>query len=203
MNSMIESTSKFVNWSLGFVAALALVAVWHESGHFLVAWLYRVPIKQISVGFGPVLWRHTLSSGLRLQLRALPLGMAIGVVGRRTPEGCARRPLEDDLGVAAGGPLASLILAVLCITLAISRIWWPVSWLGMWLMGAGLLSALLMLLNLLPIPGLDGGHLVLLHLAQRGWQLSPEGEASVHRRGLQAVLGACILLAFVVLTRTA
>ncbi len=158
----------------------------------MVARWYRVPVKLIAVGLGPALWRHTLHGDLRLEVRAVPLGMAIGVVGRRTPEGDARRPAGHDLAVAAAGPLASLVLApILAVVAALAH---TAGIPGGWLVATGLLSAFLGLMNLLPIPGLDGGHMLLLGLAMRGWQLSPQREVLAHRMGMRVLLAASIVI---------
>ena len=58
----------------------------------------------------------------------------------------------------------------------------------------GLLAGVLALLNLLPLPGLDGGHLFLLLLARLGWELSLKCEARVHRYGMWIVVAGSTLL---------
>ena len=88
-----------------------------------------------------------------------------------------------DLWIALAGPLANFLLTVLLF--AAAR-WLPVSYeTAHGLVGVGLLSAAIALLNLLPIPGLDGGHLVMLTAACRGWELSPVWEARIQRAGLK------------------
>ena len=62
-----------------------------------------------------------------------------------------------------------------------------------WLIATALLSALLGLSNLLPLPGLDGGHLVVLGAARLGWVLSPRQEIQVHRVGLRLVVLATVV----------
>ena len=57
----------------------------------------------------------------------------------------------------------------------------------------GLLAGVLALLNLLPLPGLDGGHLFLLLLARLGWELSPQRAAPVHCYGVRMVVVASTL----------
>jgi membrane-associated protease RseP (regulator of RpoE activity) len=176
---------------LSFVAAVTLAATWHELGHLLAARILRVPVKLVAVGLGPALWRHTLRGDVRFELRAVPLGMAVGVVGRRTLDGRVRRPVNYDIAIAIAGPAASMLLAFLLVVLAVLIHAGPA--LHLWLVATGLLSALLGLLNLIPVPGLDGGHLLMLLLALRGWQLSPQGEVMVHRIGMRAMILATVL----------
>jgi membrane-associated protease RseP (regulator of RpoE activity) len=172
---------------VGFVAALLLATVWHETGHLLMALRRGVPVRLIAVGIGPALWRRTLAADLRVEVRALPLGMSIGVLGRRAADGSPRRPVTDDLAIAAAGPLASLLLApvLLAPTLLTIRTLPGVAY---WLIATGLLSVLLGLMNLVPIPGLDGGHLLVLTLARLGRQLSPQREVWLHRTGMQVAI---------------
>lgn len=180
---------------LGFLIALLVVTLCHEMGHLLIARLFRVPVKRIALGLGPTLWQHSLDSGITIELRTLPVGMMIGVIPRRGSDGHIRRPVEQDIAVAAAGPIVSLLLAIVLISVA--AILGPASGLQAWLVATAVLSLALAVLNLIPLPGLDGGHLVLLGLARLGLQLSPRREVMVHRVGfrLAAVLCAMIVVA--------
>ncbi len=149
---------------LALMTALLGVTIWHELGHIAAARLLRVPVRHISLGLGPVLWRQPLARDTDLVLRALPLGMSVAVPARQG--GAVVRPLSHDLWMAAGGPLASFVLTALLFALArwggLGADW------GLALVGIGLLSAAVALLNLLPLPGLDGGHLLGLALVRSG-----------------------------------
>jgi membrane-associated protease RseP (regulator of RpoE activity) len=188
---MAETTLGFPVSPLAFVVILCLVTVVHELGHLFVARLVHVPVRQISVGFGPVLWRWSVGEASFLIFRALPVGMAIGVPGRYTPEGELRRPIHYDLLIAAGGPLASFafsaILLILCRFLPLSSL------VDVWLIAAAILSTLVALLNLLPLPGLDGGHLALLTAIRLGLRLSPAQEMRLQRLGLRLLLAFCTI----------
>jgi regulator of sigma E protease len=60
-----------------------------------------------------------------------------------------------------------------------------------------LISASLGIMNLLPIPALDGGRLVFMIIeAIRGKAISPEKEGMVHFVGLILLFGLMILLTF-------
>jgi hypothetical protein len=63
-------------WLLGIIAspALGLVAglACHEFGHMLCAVLLSLPIRLISIGIGPLLWRGRIGE-IQFQLRAMPL----------------------------------------------------------------------------------------------------------------------------------
>jgi membrane-associated protease RseP (regulator of RpoE activity) len=59
--------------------------------------------------------------------------------------------------------------------------------------GIALLSAFLALVSLLPLLGLDGGHLFLLAATRLGWALTPAQEGRLHRWGVNCVAFACLL----------
>ncbi len=179
-------------FALGLILATVLVTLWHELGHLLVARMLGLPVKLITFGLGPVLWRRTLDKETQFVLRAVPTGMSIGVPGRHNPDGSLRRPLYHDLLVAAGGPLASLLLTALLLAALLA---WPIGGaVQSWVIGIGLLSVLLALLNLLPIPGLDGGHLLILSAIWLGLPLAPAHEKSAHALGLRLLSTLCVAL---------
>ncbi len=63
---------------------------------------------------------------------------------------------------------------------------------------AATLSISLAVINLLPIPGLDGGRMlfVLIEMARGGKRISPEKENMVHFAGFALLIGALILISF-------
>lgn len=168
-----------------FLAAVLVASVWHECGHLFVARRRDVPVRLIAVGFGRRLWRRQAGE-LAFEVRAIPFGMAVGVLPRRAPDGTERRSAGSEFAVAAGGPAASFLLTLLLIPLVVVTRDLP--GLSQWLLGTGALSVLLTVLNLIPFPGLDGGHMLMLILAGRGWQLSPKHEVAIHRTGMQVML---------------
>jgi membrane-associated protease RseP (regulator of RpoE activity) len=173
----------------GFMVGVTFVAIGHELGHLMVARLLRVPVKLIAVGLGPTLWQRSLGDDVRLMMRALPVGMTIGVVGRRDLDGRVRRPLEYDAAIAAAGPLANVLMTVALLMAALLVD--PASPLHSWFITTAALSLLLAIFNLVPLPGLDGGHLLILIAARLGMQLSPQQEATLHRVGLRLTAVAC------------
>jgi len=61
-----------------------------------------------------------------------------------------------------------------------------------------LLSVSLAVVNILPLPGLDGGRLifVLLEWVRRGKRISPEREAIIHLMGLAFLMGLIVLISY-------
>jgi regulator of sigma E protease len=131
---------------IGFI--FTLVTIWHELGHIFAAKILGIPIKRIGIGFGPTLWRSPTLGDTELVLRALPLGMAIGVPGRRDEHGQLRRPLTHDLWMAAAGPLASFLLPIILFALRVAIRLDPS--VREWIIGAGVLSVIVGVLNYCP-----------------------------------------------------
>ncbi len=176
---------------LYLIAALFGVTLWHELGHLLAARWVGVPVIRLSIGLGPLLWQHSLPNAPDLALRVLPLGMSVTIPNRRTSDGTSLRPHADDLWIAAGGPCANFILTLLLF--AVAR-WLPMSpdW-AYGLVGVGILSAVIALFNLLPIPGLDGGHLLMAGAARLGWEMKRSHEIRLRRAGIRFVVLASLL----------
>lgn len=182
---------------IGFTAALIVTTLAHELGHFAAARLLRIPVRRIAFGMGPVFWRRALKDHAEFVLRAIPTGVAIGVPGRRDSDGTLRRPIHHDVVMAAAGPMMSLLLAALFWEAARMSFFPP--WPRLWLAATALLSAFLGIANLIPVPGLDGGHLLFLGAAALGLQLSPEREIQVHQVGVRLVAFACLAALLVIL----
>jgi membrane-associated protease RseP (regulator of RpoE activity) len=183
-----------------FLAALFGVTLWHELGHWAVARWLRVPVLRVNIGMGPVLWRHTwwrnsVRQAPDLIFRALPLGMSVAIpvaiANGDIRDGTIRHSRAQDFWIAAGGPCASFLLTVLLFAAA-RWLPMPYSW-AYALVGVGILSASVALLNLLPIPGLDGGHLLLAGSARMGWKLKRNQESHLQRIGMRLVLSASLL----------
>ena len=175
---------------IGVVATIIITTSAHELGHAAAARLLRIPIRWILIGHGPVLWRRPLKQGVELVWRALPTGIAIGLDGRRNADGTLCRPIRYDMLIAAAGPVVSLLLAALLWDLG-QWVLLP-SWLRFWLIAGGLLSVVTGILSLIPIPGLDGGHLLMLALTRAGIQISPQQETYVHRLGVNLIFAGSL-----------
>ena len=63
-----------------FIAALLIVVMIHESGHFLTAKLFDFKATKFFVGFGPTLW-STQRGETEYGIKALPLGGFVKISG--------------------------------------------------------------------------------------------------------------------------
>jgi regulator of sigma E protease len=102
------------------------------------------------------------------------------------------RPIKHDILLAAGGPAASLIFA---LALGASFLLFDGNvTIQLWLIATAILSVLLAILNLIPVPGLDGGHLLLLIAARFGRELTPHQEITAHRLGTRLIVLLCLVV---------
>ncbi len=111
--------------ALAFLAALGLLIVVHEYGHYRVAVACGVQVLRFSVGFGPVLarWkprRQRPGQDTEFVLCAFPLGGYVRMLDEReapvAPQDAVRAfnraPLKARAAIVAAGPAANLLLAV-------------------------------------------------------------------------------------------
>ena len=52
----------------------------HESGHFLIAKLFKVKVKEFAIGFGPIIWKKQ-GKETKYVLRLIPLGGFVNLLG--------------------------------------------------------------------------------------------------------------------------
>lgn len=64
-----------------FIVVLSLVVIVHEGGHFIVARLCGVKVTEFSLGFGKKLFSRTDKKGTAWQIRAIPLGGYVKMLG--------------------------------------------------------------------------------------------------------------------------
>ncbi len=107
---------------LSFLAAIGILVVVHEFGHFLAARMLGVKVLRFAVGFGrPLLIKRYGRDQTELALCILPLGGYVKMLDER--EGTVaphelgrafnRAPVGRRLLIVAAGPIANFLLAVL------------------------------------------------------------------------------------------
>lgn len=107
---------------LAFIVAIAVLVVFHEWGHYLVARRCGVKVLRFSVGFGRVLYSKRFAGGeTEWALSAIPLGGYVKMLDEREgevapadlPRAFNRKPVLQRMAIVVAGPLANLLLAVL------------------------------------------------------------------------------------------
>ena len=105
------------------LATFAIVVTVHEYGHFLAARLSGVKVLRFSVGFGRPLLSWRGRDGTEYVVAALPLGGYVRMADEREgdldeadlPLAFNRQPVRSRMVIAAAGPLANFLLAVLVL----------------------------------------------------------------------------------------
>ena len=60
----------------------SLMVIFHEFGHFITARIFKVGVKEFSVGMGPkIISKKSKKSGTVYSLRLLPIGGFVALVG--------------------------------------------------------------------------------------------------------------------------
>src|SRR6187549_2505843 len=135
---MLDAIHGFISWTpLGlpaFLFVITLVVFFHELGHFLVARYFGVTVEVFSVGFGKEIFGWTDRRGTRWKLSWIPVGGYVKFAGdadaasRPDVDAAAKmnaqqrqgalqlKPLYQRAWVAASGPLANFILAIVLLT---------------------------------------------------------------------------------------
>jgi membrane-associated protease RseP (regulator of RpoE activity) len=161
------------------VLALIVSVGLHEAGHLTIFRMCGMKVKKVAVGFGPRLLWFTDRKGTQWSLRLLLLGGYTepekGSIDRLNPAGQAL--------VFSAGPIVNALLGSLAFTLY--TVWpvYPLLWFGY-------VNATLTILNLLPLPPLDGGRIFLAWLEKRkGRQWLNERKDAFFGFGFLAYIG--------------
>ncbi len=111
-----------VSTLIAFVVALAVLIVFHELGHYLVARWCGVKVLRFSVGFGTPIWKRRLGQdGTEWAISAFPLGGYVKMLDEREAPVAAeerhrafnRQSVGRRFAIVLAGPVANFLLAIL------------------------------------------------------------------------------------------
>jgi regulator of sigma E protease len=111
-----------------FVAAIAILIIVHEVGHFLASKLLKVEVEEFGIGFPPRILTLFKAGGTIFSLNAIPLGGFVRPKGENDPAvpgGLAAAPPLVRIGVFLAGPVANILLAILLYVIIFMRIGAP------------------------------------------------------------------------------
>jgi len=106
---------------LAFLFTLAVLIIFHEFGHYLVARLAGVKVLRFSVGFGQIIASRRDKQETEWALSAIPLGGYVKMLDEREgdvpPEQAQqafnRKGVGARAAIVAAGPIANFLLAIL------------------------------------------------------------------------------------------
>jgi membrane-associated protease RseP (regulator of RpoE activity) len=152
------------------LSVLFVVILIHESGHYLVARVLRCRVLEFSIGFGPEAKYLGTYKGTDFVVRWIPVGGYVYIddlEANLEHTKWFRLTLLRNIIVYAAGPLANIVGAV--VVLAVYGIvgqdyvqgtpWF--SMVDSWMTSFTFMSIVIVFFNLLPIPPLDGGRIML------------------------------------------
>jgi membrane-associated protease RseP (regulator of RpoE activity) len=117
--------------TVAVLAAIVLMIILHELGHYLVARMSGMKVREFFVGFGPRIWSFT-RHGIEYGIKALPFGGYVKIEGMTNldevdPADEARTYRQASfprrVAVAVAGSAVHFILAFLLL-------WWLISGIG-------------------------------------------------------------------------
>ena len=97
----------------------------HELGHFLVAKLFKVKIKQFAIGFGPTIWKKQ-GKETSYELKLIPMGGFVNMLGEEEPvedeRAYNKKTIPQKIAILLAGGTVNIIFGLLvCIIIASSR----------------------------------------------------------------------------------
>ena len=96
----------------------------HELGHFLVAKLFKVKIKQFAIGFGPTIWKKQ-GKETSYELKLIPMGGFVNMLGEEEPvedeRAYNKKSITQKIAILLAGGTVNIIFGLLvCIIIASS-----------------------------------------------------------------------------------
>ena len=101
-----------------FFAILAVLILVHEAGHFVVAKLSHITVKEFGLGFGPKVFSVTRGETV-YRLNAIPIGGYVKMTGEEDPTlpgALAGKPRGIRALVLSAGALMNIILPIILLT---------------------------------------------------------------------------------------
>lgn len=116
-----------------FIAAILIVVMIHESGHFFVAKAFNFKATKYFIGFGPTIWSTTRGE-TEYGVKALPLGGFVKIIGMNPyeeiapedePRSYPNKPIWQRALVIVAGSATHFVVAFLILLVTVMTIGWP------------------------------------------------------------------------------
>ena len=113
----------FLISALKIIVLLGFLVLIHEGGHFLVAKLFKIKVKEFAIGFGPTIFTKEKGE-TKYALRLIPLGGFVNLEGeeeRSNVEGSfSEASIPKRIAIVAAGGLVNIIFGLLLYFVIIS-----------------------------------------------------------------------------------
>ena len=113
----------FIINAIKIIFILGFLVLIHETGHFIVARLCKVKVKEFAIGFGPTIWKKQ-GKETKYALRLIPLGGFVSMEGeeeRSDEEGSfSKASIPKRIAIIAAGGLVNIIFAIITYTILIA-----------------------------------------------------------------------------------
>lgn len=106
----------FIITAIKIIVILGFLVLIHETGHFVVARLCKIKVKEFAIGFGPVIWKKE-TKDTKYAIRLIPLGGFVNMLGEEEQseeEGSfSKASIPKRIAIVAAGGLVNIIFAIL------------------------------------------------------------------------------------------
>lgn len=106
----------FIISAIKIIFILGFLVLIHETGHFLVARLCKVKVKEFAIGFGPTIWKKQ-GKETKYALRLIPVGGFVSMEGeeeRSDEEGSfSKSSIPKRIAIVAAGGVVNIIFALI------------------------------------------------------------------------------------------
>jgi regulator of sigma E protease len=113
---------------LQFVIVIGLLAFLHESGHYLVARLFKIEVEEFGLGLPPRMVRLFTLGSTEYTLNWIPFGAFVRPKGENNPEiagGLAAAPPIVRIAVMLGGPTMNIITGIIIFSFLFQQVGIP------------------------------------------------------------------------------
>ena len=115
----------FIINAIKIIFILGFLVLIHEGGHFIVARLCKVKVKEFAIGFGPTIWQKQ-GKETKYALRLIPLGGFVNMEGeeeRSDVEGSfSNSSIPKRMAIIVAGGLTNILFALIAYIILVTAI---------------------------------------------------------------------------------